>query len=309
MGIISKQYIKNLVGRYDKQVGIPYYSYTDFKGLKQELFVFTNSKGIEIHYFYYYRDNFRKDKTILFCPGIGPGHTAYLAEINQLTKRGYRVLTLDYTGCDSSKGKYMGSLNMPTLDVNELLDHLKLDNEVVLVGHSLGGYTSLNSIKLRKEITKAVILSPFLSIETLLRSFIKSSFVVKRILKYEQKTVGDYYGIDNLSYLKETKDKLLFIQSDDDPTVPYDISLKVVEGIDNSCIKTIRMSNRKHNPNYTEKAANYLFKVLAKYNKAIADKKIKNDEDRINFFKGISIEDLTEQDEEVFNQISAFIDQ
>ena len=72
MGIVSRQYIKNFVCRYDKEVGVPYYSCSDFKGLKQESYTFINSKGTEIHYFYYYYDGYKEDKIVLFCPGIGP---------------------------------------------------------------------------------------------------------------------------------------------------------------------------------------------------------------------------------------------
>ena len=57
MGLIANLYKKKFVNRYDKEVGIPYYSYLDFKGLKQESNSFINSRGIEIHYFYYYYDN------------------------------------------------------------------------------------------------------------------------------------------------------------------------------------------------------------------------------------------------------------
>ena len=60
MGIISRLYIKKFVCRYDKQVGVPYYSYTDFKGLKQEEYSFTNSKGIELKYFFFITITIRK---------------------------------------------------------------------------------------------------------------------------------------------------------------------------------------------------------------------------------------------------------
>ena len=156
MGFISKTYIQKFVCRYDKEVGVPYYSYTDFKGLKREESSFNNSKGIEIHYFYYYYDNYKQDKTVLFCHGLGPGHVSYLAEIEALARRGYKVLAIDYTGCGESKGEYMGSINAPARDVNELLDYLKLDKPVVLVGHSLGGFSALKVASLRKEINKVV---------------------------------------------------------------------------------------------------------------------------------------------------------
>ena len=308
MGIIAKQYIKNLVHRYDQEVGVPYYSYLDFEGLKQESFSFTNSKEIEIHYFVYYYDNYKEDKVILFCPGIGPGHTAYLAEINCLARRGYKVLTLDYTGCGESKGKILGSLNMPTVDVMDLLDYLKIDKPVVLMGHSLGGFTALNVINLRKDIDVAVIISGFISVKSMIKAWIPSKFLHFRVLKYERKTVPQYYDINNFNYLKNTKDKLFFIQSEDDQMVPYPISLKVVEDINNPHIKTQKVVGRKHNPNYTDDAVMYMNEVFGRYQQLLKEKTIKTDEEKIKYFENISIERLTEQDETVFDEIIGFIE-
>ncbi len=307
MGIISKLYIKNFVCRYDKEVGVPYYSYQDFKGLHQETFRFVNRRGINIHCFYYYYDNFRADKTILFCHGLGPGHTAYLAEIETLAKRGYKILTLDYQGCDESEGKNMRSVNAPTSDVIDLLNYLKPKEEIVLIGHSLGGYTALNVLNLRKEITKAVILSGFISMKEEMLALIKSKFLVSGILRYEKKQEPQYFSIDLVEYLKNTKDDIFFIQSDDDTMVPYNTALKVVEEIDNSHIRTLRMSGRKHNPNYTDAAVNYMNEVFGNYNYLLKNKKIKTDKDKIAFFKDVSLPRLVEQDEELFDQIEAFI--
>ena len=307
MGIIARRYIKDLVHRYDKEIGVPYYSVSDYKDLKQESFSFTNSKGIEIHYFFYYYDNYKKDRLVLFCPGIGPGHVAYLTEIEWLAKNGYKVLTLDYTGCGESKGDNLSSLNMPTLDVMELLDHLQLSQKIVLFGHSLGAYTALNVINLRKEITKAVIMSGFLSIEGLLRSGASSKFILSRILKYEQKMVPQYFNIDNISYLKKTKDNLLFIHSEDDAIVTYQTSMKVVEEINNPNTKTFKLNNKKHNPNYSTEAVQYLNEVFGKYQEQIKNKTIRTDEDKINYFKDVSLEKLTKQDQIIVNLIVDFI--
>ncbi len=307
MGIITNRYIRDIVRRYDKEVGIPYYSYSDFQGLHQESFSFVNSKGIEIHYFYYYYDNYQKDKIILFCHGMGPGHTAYLSEIEILAKRGYKVLTLDYTGCDKSKGERLGSLNMPTLDVMELLDYLKLEQQVILIGHSLGGYTALNAINLRGDIDKAVIISGFLSIKSLISSSVHSKFIISRLLKYEQKTLPEYSSVDNVNYLKNTKDKIIFIHSKDDPIVKYIPEVFQKEGIDNPSLKILSVNHRKHNPNYTDDAVNYLNDVFNKYNELINKKIIKTDEDRINYFKDVSLARLTAQDEKIFDEIIKFI--
>ena len=307
MGFISKQYIKRFVCRYDKEVGIPYYSYTDFTNLKQEALSFTNSKGIKISYFYYYYPNYKEDKIILFLPGIGPGHTAYLKEIEEICKRGFKVLSLDYTGTDKSEGKYLLSLNTPTEDVNELLDYLTLDKEVVVIGHSLGGYTSLNLLNLRNDINKGVIISGFLSVESLINFLVKSKFISKQILKYERKKYLHYYGLDNVSFLKESKKKILFIHSIDDQMVPYKSSLAVVEKLNNKNLITVSVDQRGHNPNYTEKASKNLQEVFGKYNELIKEKKIKTDKDKINYFKDVSLADLVEQDQKIIEEIINFI--
>ena len=308
MGFITKRYLKDFVCRYDKVVGIPYYKVTDFNGLKEEAYSFTNSKGTTIHYFYYYYENYKKDKIILFLPGIGPGHISYLKEINTLAERGYKVLTLDYTGCGETEGQYLGSLNHPTGDVNDLLDCLKIEVPVLLFGHSLGGYTALNVINYRKDITRAVVMSGFVDMKSLLHTFTRSNFIDKYLLKYEKKQEPKYYPINNIELLKETSDDIFFIQSVDDGIVPYSIALQVVESLNNPHIKSLRLENKKHNPNYSESAIKYMDEVFGKYYQLVREKKITTDEERIAYFKDVSLDKLTEQDQNIINQIFDFLD-
>ena len=307
MGLVSYLYKKHFVCRYDKEVGVPYYCASDFKELHEEVFTFTNSKGIELKYFYFYYDNYKEDKIVLFLHGLTCGHAAYFAEIDALARRGFKVLTLDYTGCGDSKGKCLGSLNTPTRDVNELLEYLKLDKPIVLVGHSLGGYTTLNTISLREEIKKAVVLSGFLTIKSIGDAIIKNNFFVKRILKYENKLYPNYKDLNNIDYLSKTTDDIFFIQSDDDTMVPCRIGLEVVEAIDNPHIKKLKFTGRKHNPNYTDSAIQYMNEVFGNYYYLIKQKEIKSNEDKINYFKDVSLAKLVEQDEALFDQIADFI--
>ena len=308
MGIVAKVYRKRFVCRFDKEVGVPYYSYTDFKGLKQESFSFINSKRIEIHYFYYYYENYKRDKIVLFCHGLGPGHISYLREIEELARRGYKVLTLDYTGCGESKGKCLGSLNTPTRDVMDLLNHLQLEEKIIVVGHSLGGFTALKVAYLRKEITKVVVFAPIVTTRVMIFNASKSNFITKHVLKYERKVEREYDSIDLPTYLKNTTDDIMFVQSIDDPMVPYISSLKVAEEANNPHIQIIKFDNRKHNPNYTEEAVNYMNEVFGDYNRLAKYKKINSDEERIAYFKDVSLEKLTEQDETLFDRIVSFIE-
>lgn len=299
---------KFFLHRYDKDEAIPYYSVDDFKDMQFEEHVFNNSDNEQIHYFFYWYKGYKPNIVALFLPGMGPGHTAYFAEINALCKAGYKVLTLDYTGCGVSSGKTMNSIKAPTRDVNELLDLLQLKEEIVLVGHSLGGYTSLNIINIREEIKKAVVISGFLSIELEMSGFIKSKFIVKRIKKCEDKLLTKYKDIDNIKYLESTKDKIMYIQSTDDGMVAYKNALGIVKDIDNSNIECVTLENKKHNPTYTYDALKYMNQTFGEYEYLIKHKKLKTLEDRKEFMSDKEIGKMTEIDQELFKQIIDFIE-
>ena len=89
--------------------------------------------------------------------------------------------------------------------------------------------------------------------------------------------------------------------------VPYSIALKEVEQIDNPNIKTLRVTGKKHNPNYSLNAVNYMNEIFGQYNELLKKKKIRSDEDRINFFKDVSLTRLDEQDKDIVSIISEFI--
>ncbi len=303
MSIISHQYKKQFVCRYEKEVGIPYYSFSDFKGLKQEAYSFTNSINIEIKYFFYYYDNCRTDKIVLFLHGLGPGHTAYIREIETLAKMGYKVLTLDYMGCDSSGGDKMPSLNEPTRDVDELLNYLNLKMQIVVIGHSLGGYTAYNIINIRNELNKAVVMSGFLCPDVVLNYLMKVKVFSKAIARYEKKVEPKYFPIDNYKYIKETKDILLIIHSEDDPVVNYHAALGPIAEVKNPNIEIVTVNGRGHNPNYSDNAAKIVTDVFSKYYK------MKKEEDKKALMEKQDVWAMTEQDPEIFNKIKSFIEE
>ena len=307
MGLISHFYKKSFLIRYDKDPAIPYYSVEDFPGIQVEKNTFTNSKGDTIHYFFYYYTHPKQNIVALFCPGMGPGHTAYFAEINALCKAGYKVLTLDYTGCGESSGKTMFSVNAPTRDVNELLNLLQLKEKVIILGHSLGGYTALNIANIRDDITKAVVISGFLSIENEMLGVVKSKFAAKRVKKFEQRNDSEYGYLDNIEYLKTTNDKILYMQSTDDKMVSFTYALGIVKELNRSNIECIVVENKGHNPLYTYDAVVYMNNTFYEYNKLIKDKVLDTVDKRKEFFSDKSIGKMTEIDQELMDKILEFI--
>lgn len=308
MGKIVDIYTNGFLQRFNYDPAVPYYNCTDFEGLHQEKYSFLNDLSVRIAYFAYYYDGHRTDKVIFFCPGIGPGHRSYLAEIEALCRHGFKVFTIDYMGCGESGGDDLFSINQPYTDVINLLDQLAFREELIIVGHSLGAYTALSTINKMSTVHKAIIISGFLSITNEVIGFAKLHFLAKMILKHEERINPKYSHPHNWDYLKNANDKLLFIHSKDDPIVNYRYNTKRVQRIKNPNLSFYICNGKKHNPTYTKEAANNSLKLMDTYNKKVANGSFKSEEDKINYFKDVSLAKLTEQDQEVLKIIFDYID-
>ena len=307
MGVITNLYKKNFLQRYDKDGVIPFYCAADFPGLVLEEGSFQNSADTEIHYFTYCYEGYRTDRLILFCHGLGPGHTAYLAEIDTLCKAGFKVLALDYTGCDASGGDKLSSCNAPTRDVIELLELLDPKEEIIPVGHSLGGYTALNVAHLRPDVTRAVILSGFMNISDLMMGFVKLRILADRVKQYEKKLDAFYGTLDNRAYLRTTTDKILWIHSSDDPVVDYRFNAVPVVKLGNPNVRVITVEQKKHNPQYTKEALDCMNAWIGEYTRLVKEKQLETLEAKQAFFADKPIGRMTAQDPAVYEEILNFI--
>ncbi len=307
MGVITNLYKKSFLQRFDKDGAIPYYSAADFPGLVCERSSFENSAGVSVQFFVYRYEKYDENKLVLFCPGIGPGHTAYLSEIETICRAGYRVLTLDYTGCGESGGERLPSVNAPTRDATELLELLRPREQIIPVGHSLGGYTALNVAHLSDDVTRAVIISGFVSISDEMMGFVKLRLLADRVKRFEKKLDPRLGALDNRRYLAETNDKILWIHSKDDPMVNFRYNAGRVMKMNNPNVRVIAAEGKKHNPNYTAKALEKMNAWIGEYNRLIAAKELETPEARREYFADKPIGLMTEQDPAVFGEILSFI--
>lgn len=308
MGIVVKKYKENFCQRFDKDPAIPFYSGDDFENLVCERGAFKNSAGEDICFFTYYYQGYRPEKLILFCHGLGPGHTAYLAEIETLCRAGYRVLTLDYAGCGGSGGERLTSVNAPTRDVTELTEHLKITEEIIPVGHSLGGYTALNAVRLLPNAHKAVVISGFIGVSDLMMGFVKLRLLANSVKRYEKKLMPQYGKADNLAYLASAKDKILWIHSSDDPVVNYKHNGGKVKKLNNPNVRVITAENKKHNPQYAREALDDMNAWLGEYYKLVNEKKLVTLEEKKAFFDDKPISRMTKQDPAVYSEIFDFLE-
>ena len=307
MGIITESYRRQFLVRFDKDAAIPYYSAEDFPGLVCEPGSYTGRYGSDVRYFIYYYPGCVSDRTILFCPGMGPGHTAYLSEIETVCRAGYRVLTLDYTGCGESGGERMPSVNAPTRDSAGLLEHLSPEGEIIPVGHSLGGYTALNLARILPGVTRAVVISGFLSISDEMIGFVKLRLLADVVGRYEKRLDPEYGSGDNLKYLSSTSDRILWIHSTDDPMVNYKHNAGRVAKLANPNLRVLTVTGKRHNPQYSSEALATMNAWIGEYNRLVAAKELDTPEAKKGYFDDKPIGRMTEQDPAIFAEILSFI--
>lgn len=307
MGVIVSLYKKNFLQRYDVPEAIPFSCCDDFPGLCCEQGAFRNSSDVQIRYFSYFYGGYDPGKVILLCPGLGPGHIGYFSEIDALCRAGFRVLTLDYTGCGASGGERLPSCNAPTRDAVELLERLKPRGEIIPVGHSLGGYTALNLANLLPEVRRAVIISGFVGIADEMMGFVKLRVLANRIKRFERKLDPRYGGLDNRAYLAKTRDKLLWIHSKDDPVVSYQHNAKQVLRLGNPNVRVVTVEGKKHLPQYTAEALQKMNAWMGGYDRLVREKKLTTPEEKQAYFADKPAAGMTEQDPAVIGEILRFL--
>ena len=89
-------YKKTLIKRQDSDGSVFLFDYSDFNGLKKEPFSFVSDTGARLDGGFYYYDNPKSNKLIVFDHGMGAGHRSYMREIETLCKAGYLVYSYDH---------------------------------------------------------------------------------------------------------------------------------------------------------------------------------------------------------------------
>ena len=142
--------------RSDKNPMLKYFTAEDFNLTAQPVDLPKGLKGA----IYSKADVPQKDKLIIFCHGMGPGHIAYTTEIAYCCNFGYSVLAVDSRGCNLSQGKNMKGMYSGVQTAISAIDFAKEKGykDISLVGHSWGAYSALCASK-RRKVNKVVAIS------------------------------------------------------------------------------------------------------------------------------------------------------
>lgn len=305
-------YKKNIFTRFDELDYLYYFSEKDFEGLKSENYEFYSYKGHILKGKFYYYDNFKPNHIVIFEHGMGGGHLSYFKEIEILCRNGFKVLSYDHTGCMESGGENSGGFSQSLADLIDLLNSLKSDKKFAnmsfsVVGHSWGGFSTMNIPAFHNDIKHIIAISGFLSVDN----------IVKQTLgKFSKKSCGFAIELDNQSNpklcnvnsidsLSNFKGRALIIHSNDDKVVMPKYHFNILEKYlkNKTNIEFLLVNNKKHNPNYTEEAVQLKDKFFKQLKKDFKKGKLNSKEDRINYKKNVNWDKITEQDINIWNRI------
>ena len=317
--LFEKQILNTYKGmmhtRCDDTETVFYFSAENFDGLRKEPFPFHASAGHTLQGYIYHYNNPIKGRIVVFDHGFGGGHRAYMKEIEMLCRHGYTVLSYDHTGCMESGGASPNGMAQSLCDLNDCITAIKEDKrfdgvDISVMGHSWGGFSTLNISALHPEISHVVVLSGFVSVEELVNSFFSGllSGYRKVIMNLEKSANPTFVHYNAVESLKQSTASALLIYSEDDQMVKrnhYDILKAGLADKEN--VRFMLVQNKGHNPNYTEDAV----RLLGKFGKArakFAKKKNATAQEKEAFVASFNWDAMTVQDETVWNSILAHLD-
>lgn len=309
---VLKIYRKNLFTRNDNSDGIFYFAPEDFPGLKAHPYCFKARAGHDLKGFFYYYDAPIPGRLLVFDHGMGNGHRAYMREIEQLAKAGFLVFSYDHTGCMHSGGESCNGFAQSLSDLDACMEALKAEKGLEgysfsVIGHSWGGFSTMNISALHPQITHVVSMSGFVSVEKIVEQTFSGILKPyrKAILDLERKANEKYFAFNAVESLKGTDAKVLLIYSADDPVVKkpfhYDPLFRALESKENICFHLEQ--GKAHNPTYTAEAVRYKDSFFEDLQKLCKQGKKVTPEERRAFMESYDWFRMTMQDEKVWELI------
>ena len=303
--------------RCDDNGTASYFSAKDFKGLNCTSYPFKSSKGHKLSGYIYSYDKPIENRIVVFDHGFGGGHLSYMKEIEMLCRHGFLVFAYDHTGCMESGGETPNGMAQSLCDLNDCISTLKSDKrfsefDFSVMGHSWGGFSTLNISALHPDISHVVVLSGFVSVEMLVNAYFSGILKPYRkpIMELEKSSNPEFIRYNAIETLRQAKAKTLLIYSDNDQlcskSVHFDALKNALDGKENITFMLER--SKGHNPNYTFEAVEYLGAFVKARTNLLKQKTPLTDEQKKAFVSSFDWDKMTEQDEAVWNKIFECLD-
>lgn len=131
---------------------------SDIDAYPREEVTFNSNENV-LKGYVYHQDN--AHALVVIVHGLGGGSDSYLAHMRWFFDEGFSVFMFDATGSYGSEGDSTNGFPQILIDLEYALDYIKTheaikDLDLLLFGHSWGGYAALNSPHLSSDV-KAIV--------------------------------------------------------------------------------------------------------------------------------------------------------
>ena len=309
---IEKLYRGSMFIRNDNASGIFYFSHEDFPGLQAYPYSFPATAGHTLKGYFYCYENTIPGRVVVFDHGMGNGHRAYMREIERLAKAGFLVFSYDHTGCMESGGENTNGFAQSLNDLDACMTALEAEKALEgytfsVMGHSWGGFSTMNISALHPKITHVVSMSGFVSVELIMNQMFSGIMKAFRgsLLSLEHRSNPAYSHFNAVESLSNTAAKVLLIYSSDDSIVSkavhYDALHDGLSGKEN--IHFLLVDGKDHNPNYTADAVQYKNAFFREFTRREKKKLLSTHEQQKAFMDTFDWYRMTAQDEEVWSAV------
>lgn len=209
------------------------YLYDDYaEQYDRDMVTFYSGENRLIGYVYGAENN---DKgLIVWVHGIGSGHELYMTEILWFVDRGWQVLAYDATGSGYSEGTGSRGLAQSVIDLDAALSFVEQEprfagKQVMLFGHSWGGYAAASVLQLSHKVDAAVSVSGYNNpFEMLQDGAVDVIGSVPAMLDkpfmwvYNKYLFGDYAEMTAVNGINRSGVPVLVIHGEKDEVIGYD---------------------------------------------------------------------------------------
>ena len=235
-----------------------------------------------------------------------------------LARRGYLVFAYDHTGCMESEGASTNGFAQSLSDLDDAVRAIKSSDayggrSIAVVGHSWGGFATLNIPALHPDITHIVPMAGFLSVEAILSqnfSGLKKGYY-PAVYRMEAEANPEFVKYNAIDTFKSMKTRALVIHSADDKIVRaldhFAVLRRAMQGYEDR-VSFLLVNFKGHNPNFTEDAAAYKDVFFADLMKRTKKKALENESARRALVERYDWSRMTAQDGEVWDRIFAFLE-
>lgn len=313
-------YKKFFCRRYNGNPLLRYFKAEDFPHLHAEPISFSSDKGQKLNGFVYSSDIVLPRGLIVFSHGFGAGHLSYTTEINTLAQAGFAVLAYDGTGCVSSEGNALRGFDQGPVDLSYAIrfasshEQLRRFGKVILVGHSWGAFSVMNSIG-EENVAGAVAMCGFISgasvvAQTAVGQNKRGKARFYRCIFYPWLRLLNWFAFgkhanrSSLRSLQHTDRNVLLLYGEQDKTVYYPnngrILQKGLSGKKN--IRFVSYADKGHNVYLTCEAEREMNRVFGE----IAKVSSKDRSAAKEMYQKINYQSITQEDGEVMECVIAF---